>query len=79
VGPIAALSIDHMPEVTLRALAIASEQDAEGVSIFLPGVADAALTVALESGLRIQRSMVLMSSQAFGNWARYAPSDPGFM
>jgi GNAT superfamily N-acetyltransferase len=79
VGPIAASSTAHMPEVAHRALAIAAEQKADKVSIFLPGVAEAALTAALEAGLRIQRSMVLMSSRPFGDWTRYAPSDPGFM
>jgi GNAT superfamily N-acetyltransferase len=79
VGAIAASSIAHMAEVTHRALAIAADRRADKVSIFLPGVADAELKAALEAGLRIQRSMVLMSSRPFGDWTRYAPSDPGFM
>ena len=79
VGPVAASSHAHMAEATHRALAIAADRKAENVSIFLPGVADAELTLALEAGLRVQRNMVLMSSRPFGDWTRYAPSDPGFM
>jgi GNAT superfamily N-acetyltransferase len=79
VGPIAASSIAYMPEATHRALRVAADQNAEKVSIFLPGVADAELATALDAGLRVQRNMVLMSSRPFGDWTRYAPSDPGFM
>jgi GNAT superfamily N-acetyltransferase len=79
VGPVAASSIAYMPEVTCRALGVAADRKAEKVSIFLPGVADAELTAALGAGLRVQRNMVLMSSLPFGDWTRYAPSDPGFM
>jgi hypothetical protein len=79
VGPVAASSAAHMAEATQRALGVAADRRAEKVSIFLPGVADAELTVALEAGLRVQRNMVLMSSRRFGDWTRYAPSDPGFM
>jgi GNAT superfamily N-acetyltransferase len=79
VGPVAASSTEHMAEAAHRALAVAAGRKAENVSIFLPGVADAELTAALEAGLRIQRNMVLMSSRPFGDWTRYAPSDPGFM
>jgi GNAT superfamily N-acetyltransferase len=79
VGPVAATSITHMQEAAQRALAVAADLKAENVSIFLPGVADAQLTATLEAGLRVQRNMVLMSSRPFGDWTRYAPSDPGFM
>lgn len=79
VGPVAASSITHMAEAARGALAVAADQKAEKVSIFLPGVAEAQLTAALEAGLRVQRNMVLMSSRPFGDWTRYAPSDPGFM
>jgi hypothetical protein len=79
VGPVAASSISYMLEATHRAMTVVADQKAEKVSIFLPGVADAELTLALEAGLRVQRNMVLMSSQPFGDWTRYAPGDPGFM
>jgi hypothetical protein len=79
VGPVAASSLAHMQEATHQALTVAADRKAENVSIFLPGVADAQLTLALEAGLRVQRNMVLMSSRPFGDWTRYAPSDPGFM
>jgi hypothetical protein len=68
-----------MAEATRCALGEAADKKTENVSIFLPGVADAELAAALEAGLRVQRNMVLMSSRPFGDWTRYAPSDPGFM
>lgn len=61
------------------ALRLAAESGAPQVSAFLPGASEAALSTALECGMRIRFPMLLMSSRDFGSWAQYLPRNPGFM
>jgi hypothetical protein len=49
------------------------------VSAFIPGTAEAVLSMAIARGMRMNFPMVLMSSRAFGDWSRYLPRNPGFM
>ena len=46
---------------------------------FLPGTSEAALTLAMEYGMRITFPMMLMSARPFGDWSVYLPRNPGFM
>ena len=49
------------------------------MSAFLPGCADAALTLAAALDMRITLPMLLMATPGFGDWTRYLPRNPGFM
>jgi hypothetical protein len=81
-GHIGPLAVTH--ETALRAafgtaLGLAARSGSQYVSAFLPGACDAALSLAVEHGMRITTPMVLMSSYDFGNWSQYLPRNPGFM
>jgi hypothetical protein len=79
IGPLAVAQPDAMSTAFRTALVMAAENGASQVSAFLPGASDAALTVAVENGMRITLPMVLMSTRDFGDWRRYLPRNPGFM
>jgi ribosomal protein S18 acetylase RimI-like enzyme len=79
IGPLAVAQPDAMSTAFRTALAVAAENGASQVSAFLPGASDAALTVAVEHGMRISLPMVLMSTRDFGDWTQYLPRNPGFM
>jgi hypothetical protein len=70
---------DNMGTAFKTALAMAADSGTSQVSAFLSGVSEAALSVAVDAGMRITLPMVLMSSRDFGNWAQYLPRNPGFM
>jgi hypothetical protein len=61
------------------ALRLAADTGAPDVTAVIPGAAEDALTVAIQSGMRITFPMLLMSSQDFGDWRQYLPRNPGFM
>ena len=63
----------------MTALHVAAESEAPQISAFIPGTSEAALRIAVRQGMRITLPMVLMSSEAFGDWTRYLPRNPGFM
>ncbi len=79
IGPVAVTSADLMAQALASGFATAAELDCRTLSAIIPGPCGSALSLALASGLRIRRPMVLLASRAFGDWARYAPRDPGFM
>jgi ribosomal protein S18 acetylase RimI-like enzyme len=79
IGPIAVAQSDNMGTAFKTALAMAAGSGTSQVSAFLSGVSRAALSAAVEAGMRITLPMVLMSSRDFGNWAQYLPRNPGFM
>jgi GNAT superfamily N-acetyltransferase len=78
-GPVAVLQSSAMATAFRTALRLAAESGASQVSAFLPGSSEAALSAALECGMRIKFPMLLMSSRDFGSWAQYLPRNPGFM
>jgi len=78
-GPIAVNQPEFMARAVRTALTVAAGMDAKNVSVFLPGCCDEALAIALGNGLRLGRTMMLLSSKPFGNWTCYAPRGPGFM
>lgn len=79
IGPMAVARRDDMRTAFKTALAMAADSGTSQVSAFLSGACDAALSAAVEAGMRITLPMVLMSWRDFGNWAQYLPRNPGFM
>jgi GNAT superfamily N-acetyltransferase len=79
IGPFAVERREAIAPAFAAALRLASETSAPQISAFIPGASDAALTVAVGAGMRINFPMLLMSSCEFGDWSRYLPRNPGFM
>lgn len=79
IGPLAVTRKTLLRSAFRTALKLAASGAAPQVSAFIPGPCEAALSVAIEHGMRIKVPMVLMSSSDFGNWARYLPRNAGFM
>ena len=79
IGPLAVTRKTRLRSAFRTALKLAASGAAPQVSAFIPGPCEAALSVAIEHGMRIKVPMVLMSSSDFGNWARYLPRNAGFM
>jgi hypothetical protein len=79
IGPLAVVQHDAVGTAFRTALNIAAVGGSSNVSAFLPGTSDAALTLAMEVGMRITFPMMLMSSREFGDWRLYLPRNPGFM
>ena len=79
IGPLAVTHPHVLASAFRTALNLAVEGDSERVSAFLPGNNEAALSIAVEHGMRVALPMVLMSSHDFGDWSRYLPRNPGFM
>lgn len=71
IGPLAVAGPDAMSAAFRTALAMVAESGAPQVSAFLPGTCEAALSVAVEHGMRITLPMVLMSTRDFGDWKQY--------
>ena len=79
VGPLAVAHPQAAGSAFVTALHLAVESGAAQVSAFIPGASETPLKIAVDCGMRIAFPMVLMSSQAFGDWSRYLPRNPGFM
>jgi hypothetical protein len=79
VGPLAVTHRASLAIAFRTALVLAAESGAANLSAFLPGPCEAALAVALATGMRITIPMVLMATDDFGNWTQYLPRNPGFM
>jgi GNAT superfamily N-acetyltransferase len=79
IGPLAVTRPGTLGAAFRTALRLAADAGAQQVSAFAPGSADEALTVAIQSGMRITFPMLLMSSRDFGDWRQYLPRNPGFM
>jgi hypothetical protein len=79
IGPLAVTQRAELGAAFRTALNLAVESGSAQVSAFLPGPCDAALSIAVEHGMRIATPMVLMSTHDFGNWTQYLPRNPGFM
>lgn len=79
IGPLAVARDDALGTAFATALNLAAECDSPKVSAFLPGCADAALTLAAAQGMHITLPMVLMATPGFGDWTRYLPRNPGIM
>lgn len=79
IGPLAVTRPEALGPAFRTALRLAADGGASQVSGFLPGSAEAALSVAVGHGMRITFPMLLMSSHSFGNWSQYLPRNPGFM
>src|SRR5581483_5952727 len=72
IGPLAVAQTRWMDAAFRTALALAAASDAAQLSVFLPGVSDAA-GIAIQHGMRIAFPMVLVSTHDFGDWTRYLP------
>jgi ribosomal protein S18 acetylase RimI-like enzyme len=79
IGPLAVTQADFLDAAFRTALNLAAETGSSQVSAFLPGTTHAALSTAVEHGMRITLPMVLMSTRDLGDWSRYLPRNPGFM
>jgi GNAT superfamily N-acetyltransferase len=79
IGPLAVAQPEAAGSAFMTALHLAADSGASQLSAFIPGVSEAQLRIAAGHGMRITFPMVLMSSQAFGDWTRYIPRNPGFM
>lgn len=79
IGPLAVMKSRAVAPAVRTALYLAIESGSSRISAFLPGASGAALTTAMEHGMRIKFPMLLMSSREFGNWVQYLPRNPGFM
>jgi ribosomal protein S18 acetylase RimI-like enzyme len=79
IGPLAVVQPDVVGAAFRTALNLAAESGSSQVSAFLPGTSDAALSIAIEHGMRITFPMVLMSTLHLGDWTQYLPRNPGFM
>jgi hypothetical protein len=79
IGPLAVTRQSTLAPALRTALKLAAAEGAERVSAFVPGPCEAALSTAIDHGMRISIPMVLMSTNDFGNWSRYLPRNPGFM
>jgi GNAT superfamily N-acetyltransferase len=79
IGPLAVTQRTALGAAFRTALNLAADSGAPQVSAFLPGACDAALSAAVEHGMRITSPMVLMSTHDFGDWTQYLPRNPGFM
>src|SRR3954466_11032996 len=79
IGPLAVTQRGVLAAAFRTALRLATDSGAAQVSAFVPGAADAALSAAVQHGMRIAFPMLLMSSREFGNWSLYLPRNPGFM
>jgi len=79
IGPLAVALPDALGSAFRTALALAGEIDSPQVSAFLSGASEAALTTAVEHGMRITFPMLLMSTRDFGDWTGYLPRNPGFI
>lgn len=79
IGPLAVANPETVGAAFVTALHVAAESEAPQISAFIPGTSEAALRIAVRQGMRITLPMVLMSSEAFGDWTRYLPRNPGFM
>jgi hypothetical protein len=79
VGPLAVTQQGVLAPALRTALKLAANGGGAQVSAFVPGAAEAALSVATQNGMRIAFPMLLMSSREFGDWSRYLPRNPGFM
>ncbi|NNH65755.1 GNAT family N-acetyltransferase [Rhizobium laguerreae] len=79
VGPVAVTRADVLGDAFAAALKIAAGGSSDNVSAFLPGTCEAALTLAIDVGMRITFPMLLMATPGFGDWVKYLPRNPGFM
>jgi ribosomal protein S18 acetylase RimI-like enzyme len=79
IGPLAVTRKTLLRSAFRTALKLAVGDAAPQISAFIPGSCEAALSVAVEHGMRVKVPMVLMSSSDFGNWAQYLPRNAGFM
>lgn len=79
IGPLAVTRAEALGPAFAAVLKLAADGNSTKVSAFLPGTCDAALSLAIEHGMRITFPMVLMATRDFGDWTQYLPRNPGFM
>jgi ribosomal protein S18 acetylase RimI-like enzyme len=79
IGPLAVTRADLIGRAFGAALHLAAQAESSKVSAFIPGSAEAALSLAVACGLRITFPMVLMATSNVGDWTQYLPRNPGFM
>jgi len=79
IGPLAVTQQSALGAAFRSALVLAAAGAAQHVSAFVPGPCEAALSTAIDHGMRVAIPMVLMSTNDFGNWTLYLPRNPGFM
>jgi len=79
IGPLGVAEPMLLGDAFKTALHLAADCGSSHVSALVPGTSDAALSIAVEHGMRMTLPMVLVSTHDFGNWTQYLPRNPGFM
>jgi ribosomal protein S18 acetylase RimI-like enzyme len=79
IGPLAVARAELAGPAFAAALKLAATGRTPQVSAFIPGAAEAPLSLAVARGMRITFPMVLMTNRDFGDWRCYLPRNPGFM
>jgi hypothetical protein len=79
IGPLAVARPDAAGAAFRTALGLAADGSSSQVSAFVPGISEAALSIAFGLGMRITFPMLIMSARPFGDWTCYLPRNPGFM
>lgn len=79
IGPLAVSARATFAPAFETALSLAVARGTEQVSAFLPGSNVDGMSIARRHGMRLGRTMVLLSEKEFGDWTKYAPNHPGFM
>jgi ribosomal protein S18 acetylase RimI-like enzyme len=79
IGPLAVTRKAALSAAFRTALTLAAQGASSQVSAFLPGACEAALSIAVDHGMRITIPMVLMSTHDFSDWNQYLPRNPGLL
>src|SRR5262249_11624415 len=76
VGPVAATDPSQFEVMMAAALSLGAAGGAEETFCVVPGPNHRAISLALESGLRVSYPYLLMSARPFGHWEHYVFHSP---
>jgi ribosomal protein S18 acetylase RimI-like enzyme len=79
IGPLAALSADHIASMLCFCLDRLSSEGADQFSVHVPGENTVALALLYDRGFKIQDLSLVMSSVPFGKWENYIISRPSLL
>jgi ribosomal protein S18 acetylase RimI-like enzyme len=79
IGPLAALSTDHIASMLCFCLDRLSSMGVDTFTVHVPGENTAALSLLYERGFKIQDLSLVMSSLPFGRWENYVISRPSLL
>ena len=79
IGSLAIMPGTDPVDVVMAAVWCALESRPKQISMMVPGRADRMLGAVSGLEFRVDEPFVVLSTQPFGDWANYLPSNPGFM